>query len=150
MHSIENGLPLKSIPGDEHFAEYEGKRLDIYALIRLAETLPLENVPLEKIVGHKDQNFWKDANDVWLGPHHILDAIEMSGGVPNYTKLVSEHPEWEEEIRKIEKADYTRHPILIIGNTVVDGMHRLTKAWAEGISEVPAKRFVSVPAEAVL
>lgn len=65
-------------------------------------------------------------------------------------KINAKHPEWSKHIDEIKKADYKNHPIILIGDTVVDGMHRLTKAWIDGVDKVKVRRFKSLPETAIM
>jgi hypothetical protein len=57
--------------------------------------------------------------------------------------------DWAQHIRRVQNADYTTYPLLVIGdNQIVDGMHRLTKAWIDQVPEVTIRKIANMPAEA--
>lgn len=141
-------LPRESTPGDSHIADYGDKKVDVYKLIHAAESLPVETVNMLELEDCRENNYWFDKNGAWLGPHHIADAV-MKMGKTDFDALVEQHPAWEDEIRKIQHADYESYPILIVGNTVVDGLHRYTKALVDGQKTINAKRFPELPQETI-
>ena len=85
-------------------------------LWRLAEGLPVKSVPLESIAEF-DQNCWFDAAH------------------PPTCRAVAAHA------RRIMEADLSRPVILSADGRLMDGGHRVAKAWLLGMKEVPAVRF---------
>jgi hypothetical protein len=143
-------LPKESGPEGRHEAEFGEKIVDVYKLIHLAETLPTEIISTNSLESNKLNNYWHDQEGNWLGPSQILEETEKYDGVPDWDAIIAQHPTWKDEIEKIKKADYS-HPIIIVGETyVIDGMHRLTRAWAEGIAEIAIKRFPELPDEVII
>jgi len=52
-----------------------------------------------------------------------------------------------EHIAKVLNADYTTYPVITIKGVVVDGMHRLTKAFMDGVGNIDVKDFEELPDE---
>jgi hypothetical protein len=90
-------------------------------LWRAAEGLPVRSVAIADIAEF-DQDCWFDAA-------HVPTC-----------RAVAEHA------RRIEAADLT-HPIILSSDgRLMDGGHRVAKAWLLGLSEVAAVRFETDPA----
>jgi len=146
----EQSFPKESVEGNINTAMYGDTVYDVYKLIHHAESLKEEIVPLDSLEGNKNGNYWHDKEGEWLGPHHLLSAIEKYHGQPNWDEIEREHPGWAETIIKIKNADYQSYPILVVGESdVIDGMNRLTKAWIDGVKDIKVKRFNELPNEAI-
>jgi hypothetical protein len=89
-------------------------------LWRLAERLPVERVPIAEIA-ELDQ-------DCWFGAAHAPTI-----------RAVAEHA------RRIEAADLSRPVILSSDGRLMDGGHRIAKAWLMGLTDVAAVRFETDP-----
>ena len=87
-------------------------------LWRLAEGLPVFSVPIDSIPEF-DQNCWFTT--------------------PPTCREVAEHA------RRIMAADLSFPIILSADGRLMDGGHRLARAWLEGREEVPARRFEQDP-----
>lgn len=144
-HDRPRTLPTESRPGDSHMADFGEQKVDIYRLIHLAESLNAETVSMADLEKFKDGNYWKDGNDEWLGPHHILNEAAKYANTPDWNAITTAHPAWANEIRKILRADYRKHPIIIVEGIVLDGMHRLTKAWLDRADSITVKKFSKLP-----
>ncbi len=140
-------LPTQSVEGDSHFSSFQDYQIDVYKLINLAESVEIETVPVEALHDNIYGNYWKDAEDNWISPHQIL--AELSLGNPNWDEVKKNHPAWKDEIEKIRNADYHTYPLLVIDTTIVDGMHRFTRALAEGAVDVNIKKFPNLPEESI-
>lgn len=141
-------LPPESVEGNTHLAEVNDKVYDVYKLIELAKTIESHAVPTSTFDNNKEGKYWhaKDGS-ADIGPSDIIDALE---GVVDWDGLTTKHPEWQEHIEKIRHADYETYPILYTGtDLVVDGMHRLTKAWIDRAPEIKAKLIENLPDSAV-
>jgi len=147
LEKPERIIPWESRPGDAHTATYEEHTIDVYKLIHLAETLEEETISLSDLEHEieESRNCWKDSDGNWLGPHMILRELDTSSGSPDWDKLIKERPEWAKEVRKIMHARYDKYPLLLIKDKLVDGMHRLTKAFIDGATEIKVKRFGELP-----
>jgi hypothetical protein len=144
-------LPKESTLDDNHIADSGDRKIDIYKLIHLSESIPEETVNIRGLENAMDENCWQDKNGNQLFPRRILEEVAMVGGDLNWRAIIQRHPEWEDEIQKIESADYTDHPLIVIGeNTVIDGAHRLAKALAEKAQNIRIKRFSETPQGAVI
>lgn len=152
MKSLEGKpeLPKESSFGNTHYFTDNGITYDVYKLIPLAESLPTEILPISVFKEELESNCWTDAHGNRMGPHSILRALEHHGQPPNWDDLVLAYPEWKQHIKQTRSADYRTYPILLMhGNIIADGMHRLTRATVEGATEILAKRFETIPEEAI-
>src|SRR5579863_6138641 len=86
-----------------------------------AEGLSVEQVTIADIADF-DQ-------DCWFGAHHVPTC-----------RAVAEHA------RRIEAADLTRPIILSADGRLMDGGHRVAKAWLLGRTTIAAVRFETDPA----
>jgi len=142
-------LLKQSVEGDKHTADFEGHTIDVFKLINLAESLEVEDVELDGLQDCIDNNKnWHDKNGNWLGAREIVDEAKKYNG--NLDKVIANYPEWQDEIEKIKQADYQTHPLLFIGDNIIDGMHRLTKAWIDGAGVIRVKRFKELPEKAII
>lgn len=140
-------LPKESRGGDKHAADFGDHKLDVYKLIHLAEQLKEETIDLDDLGGNLYGMYQKDANDQWLGPRQFIEAYKAT---PDFDAIIEKHPEWSYEIGKLRNTDYEGYPILLIGDTVIDGMHRLTKAYIEGAKTIRVKKFEDLPKETII
>jgi len=67
----------------------------------------------------------------------------------DWEAMRDEKPEYAKHLLQTFHADYKEWPLLVVGESeVIDGMHRLTKAWIEHAETVDIKRFTELPADA--
>ena len=92
---------------------------DVKRLIELSRDLPVNEVPLEAI-GEFDAPYW--------GGEAALTVREIA-----------------EHARLIAEADYSYPINLAADGRVMDGMHRIAKAFLDGLLTVPTVRFVAQP-----
>lgn len=94
---------------------------DVDRLVEQSECLPHEDVPLSEI-RELDEPYW----------YGLGDDQPTCRDVADHARLMAE-------------ADL-RYPIILCADgRVMDGMHRVAKAYAEGRASVPAVRFVVTP-----
>jgi hypothetical protein len=99
----------------------EGKCVwDVDRLIRLAQGLPTTTVPLDSILEF-DEVYWFDEQYR-----------------PTCRVVVS-------RLKRIQEADLTCPIILSTDGHVMDGMHRVAKAWLLGLTAIQAVQFVQDP-----
>ena len=76
---------------------------------------------------------------------HVLDF--KGGGMPSHPispNMVLNNPaKYKDDYKSIKNADLT-YPIIIHNNNIVDGVHRLTKAYMENKKEINAYVFDKV------
>lgn len=139
-------LPPESIEGFSHFADIDGKIYDVYKLIELAKTIEPKVIPTATFDSSKEDKFWNIKEDLRIGPSDIINSLEENAGDIDWDGFIKEHPEWKEHLESIRDADYEKHPIIYTGrDVVVDGMHRLTKAWIDKVEEIKAKWIEELP-----
>jgi len=135
-----------------HTAEHGGKLYDVYKIIELARDLPVLTIPMERLAKMREGKYWHDKQGNWAGPTEIIELYEQTNG--DWDAMVAKRPELEKHIRSVQNADYELYPLITVGpegeEWVIDGMHRLTKAWIDKIAEISIKRFDSLPEEAVI
>jgi hypothetical protein len=91
-------------------------------LWKLSTELPVHAVPLSKIVCLDDP--------IWFGPVYGLEPT---------CRRVAAHA------RRIYEADLDKPVILSATGRVMDGMHRVAKAWILGLKTIRAVRFPKDP-----
>ncbi len=142
-------LPRESRPGHSHTSDFGEHKLDVYKLIHLAEKLDSEVVDISSLEHHKNDDCWHDENGNWIGPYTLIALAKQCDG--DFHKMVEGQNKFMiKEIEKVEKADYEKYSLILIGNQLVDGMHRLTKAWIDGVGEIKIKRFEKLPEETII
>ncbi|MFM9889739.1 MAG: hypothetical protein ACKVOE_03710 [Rickettsiales bacterium] len=106
-----------------HFRKSERGLLawDVDRLIMLSKAFPIIDVPLTKIK-ELDENYWFDAD----------------GGEPT-CRAIAQHA------TLIQAVDLSFPVILLSNGRVADGMHRICRAWMEGLESIKAVRFASDP-----
>ena len=90
-------------------------------LWELARGLPVRTVLLDSIAEF-DQNCWFDA------------------GTPPTCRTVARH------VRRVNEADLSYPIILSSDGRLMDGGHRIAKAWLLGLTEIQAVQFAEDPA----
>jgi len=131
---------LKQI--NTHTSEYGNKVYDIYALRNYAESLPVEIIPIESLseaVG-PEYTYWLDQNGVMFGPSEILKDWEVA----------QSNPLWQEHISKLKRVNIDTPIWLAPDGTVFDGVHRLTRAFIEGVKEIKVRKFKEIPESAIV
>lgn len=96
---------------------------DVPTLWELARDLPIQMVDVEPL-GELDRV-------AWYGPK------EHSGRLT--VRQVADH------VRRIQKAGLEQPILLSAEGHLMDGFHRLAKAYLEGVTQLPAKRFPRNP-----
>jgi len=130
-----------------HTARHEGKLYDVHTLIEFSKDLPEEVTLIEQFGDLRDHKYWHDKKGNWVGPSDIITLAEQHGR--NWDAMLSAKEEWAEHTASVRDANYEGYPLLVVGkDTVIDGMHRLTKAWIDHVREVRVKRFEQLPSEA--
>lgn len=90
---------------------------DVDRLVELTADLPVHDLPLEE-VRELDEPHWYDAE----------------GDVPTVRSIAG-------HVRLIGEVDLAYPVILSAEGRVMDGMHRIARAWLEGRKAVPAVQF---------
>ncbi len=93
---------------------------DVDRLIRLAHDLPVKTIPLARIFEF-DTVYWFDDQDR-----------------PTCRAVVS-------HVQRIQGSDLSVPIILSADGHVMDGMHRVAKAWLLGLTEIQAVQFPQDP-----
>lgn len=128
---------------------------DVYKLIAIAEALPEEMVSVTSLVEVLlNERVWTDTQSRTVSVGEVLRIIETNreerGGVVRWGGLQEEYPDLAYHFGRLQTVEYST-PILLLGeNRVIDGIHRLLKAWVEGANEIKVKRFHELPRSALL
>lgn len=93
---------------------------NVERLWELARALPVKTVPLETVSAILDQNCW-------------------FGDAPPTCRLVARHA------RRIYEADFSHPIILSASGDLMDGGHRIARAFLEGRAEISAVQFAEDP-----
>jgi hypothetical protein len=92
---------------------------DVDRLVELSTNLPRKNIPLSAIRELNENFFGDDENPTW--------------------RVMLDHA------RLIDEADLSYPIILSASGAVMDGMHRVGKAWLAGLAEIVAVQFAEDP-----
>lgn len=132
--------------------EIEGTHYDIRKVVELAQDLPIEEVAIAKLDSMKEGEYWYDTNRKRIKLREIFDLYEQTEG--DWAAMTQLKPEYAKHIAQIEASDYENDPITLLGSSedfrLIDGLHRLTKAWLVGEETINAHRFDDMPYEAVV
>lgn len=142
MGEVFRELPKESREDDSHFADFGEHKIDIYKLIDLSQEIKVKEIDINKLEGTMDGSYWYDKNGNWISPRSIILAYK---NLSSFDEIIKRYPEWEDEVSKIKKANYKEYPIILIGDVVIDGVHRLTKAFIDGVEEINVKQFERLP-----
>jgi ParB-like chromosome segregation protein Spo0J len=96
---------------------------EVERLWELARLLPIRRVPLSRITD--------------------LDRVGWHGQPGNYGRLTLR--EVADHARRIQEATFDRPIILSAEGHLLDGFHRVAKAYLLGIEEIPAVQFAQNP-----
>lgn len=130
-------LPSESIEGYTHTAHINGKVYDVYKLIEWAKTIEPNVVPTSQFENNKEGKFWDAEDGSRIGPADIMNVLEENQDEIDWDGFIKKYPEWREHIESIRDADYDAYPIMYTGEgLIIDGMHRLTKAWMNKAKEI--------------
>lgn len=138
-------LPSEATASDAHTSDFEGVTIDVYKLIKIAESLSPTLVPLSNFEALKTDKFWHDSNGNWLGPEDIISLCKNN---KNPHQLIDDESidfKLREHLQKVLDADYHMYPIISIRGTVVDGIHRLTRAFIDGAENIQVRDFARLP-----
>ena len=95
---------------------------DVHRLMRASRDFEVEMVPLNHIA-EADEDWWYSDDNAVTTPRSIAAHLAL-----------------------INEVD-PRHPIILCAEgRLMDGMHRVVKAIAEGRTQIPAVRFCKTPA----
>lgn len=127
-----------------HLYSANGTSYDVYRLIELSASLPVEIVALENplVIQSLREQCWDDAEGNRLSPGDLLQEI-LEHGFEGVRPARAEHG------RRVREAD-TQYPLLAAAEGIVDGMHRLVRTHLERQSHIRIRRFPQLPAEAII
>lgn len=92
---------------------------DVHHLIELSQHLPIQNIELSKI---------KEFNECYWYPNQTPTTREIA-----------------EHFRLVNAADLSYPIILCADGRVMDGMHRVVKAYLNHMTQIPAVQFIQTP-----
>lgn len=93
--------------------------------------LPTIEIPIEKLSWHLDIPFWSTFNNFYdLSPKELINKPELSNF--HYQKIIKADMKYP--------IDYTFYKNR---NKIIDGLHRLTKAYLDGLPSIKA-RFIPI------
>lgn len=141
-------LPRESTPDSTHTTEWGNNVYDVYKLIHAAESIPAEIVLLQSLESNLSSQCWLDEDGKHVGPADIVRLVSEEGGRFDPERLAKAHPELAKIVAQIVAADYS-HPLLVVGDHIIDGMHRYTKAQLMQEKELQVKRFPILPEDAL-
>lgn len=144
----ERLIPKESTPDSTHTTEWGDQVYDVYKLIHAAESVPAETVPIASLERNLSNQCWFDENGKRVGPADVIRLVGEQGGNFDPKRLIEAHPELAQIVEQIVAADYN-HPLLVVGDHIIDGMHRYTKAQLMQERELRVKPFSVLPEDAL-
>ncbi len=103
----------------------DNKQYNIYDVILLSDKIKVTNVLINDFVGAFSENCWSDKDDNFISVNTVLRDMDK----------------YPEHKARINESDI-KYPILIApSGEIIDGMHRLAKAFLDGETHIKAKRF---------
>ena len=131
-----------------HTTRINEKLYNVHKLMESAEELPIEEVTVSLFDEFRSEDgCWKDKKQKSIGPKQILELAEKNQN--SFNAMLLSNIDWAEHTTRVRDADYTNYPLLVVNeNYIVDGMHRLTKAWIDKAEKVFIKRFKDLPLSA--
>jgi hypothetical protein len=130
---------------DIETTDWNGKTYDVRKLLEWAEQFPVEQIPLDTFREQisEDHFYWIDTRGEKLGPAQMFKDWEAA----------KHNPAWEKHVYGIEHANLD-NPIWLIRNgdriEVVNGVHRLARAFHENKPGIAARILPGLPEFAVL
>ena len=149
--TADKKIPEESSAGSTHYFTNDKNNLtvDIYKLIHLSEVVPVQIVPISTLASQANDDCWNDSLGNKIGPHRIMMAL--ADGKLSWAELLRDRPEWQTHVEGVRDANYEKYPLLVVeDNQIADGMHRLTKALIDKVTEIKVKRFLTTPVEAIV
>jgi hypothetical protein len=140
-------LPFESTPGDAHTLYLSGVEYDVFKLIRLTANVRPIWMDLIELKDHLlTEECWTDTNEVRFSPQQVLNAYRK---LRSWRNVLLDYPTWVEHVEKIRQAEY-RYPVLMYQGEVIDGMHRILHAIADGVAAIPVRVLKELPKEALV
>ena len=132
-----------------------GKIYDVYKLIAFAEALPEETVSVDALAERVfREKTWQDVNGHYVSPGEIYNVAKENGeknhGVIDWEELQEKYPDLAFHLEKLGVINYETPILLSRENIIIDGIHRVLRAYIDGVKEIKAKRFDELPESALL
>jgi hypothetical protein len=130
---MEEDFPKESKFGYAHSTTIEGKEYDVYKLIEYGNNIkPIKMETIDFSPKELDEACWNDLDGKMFSPRQLLNSFVELG---SWGAVEMAHPEWADHIEKVRNADHS-YPILIYKFEMIDGMHRLLKAYINKIDDI--------------
>lgn len=138
-------IPRKSSPHDRHHLQHNEIEADVYKLIHLLKDVPETQFPITAFQNELTRDCWTDTAGKRITPQQFLDAYKAVGaeGIAVHYPTLSKHA------NQVAEADYL-FPIIVLGDHILDGTHRLVKAILENQTTIKAKVITEIPQEAIV
>jgi hypothetical protein len=125
------------------FTAKNGQVYNVDKLIELSKKLPVISLPLELVVSNLEESRWSDEEN---DPESKLPNF----GAREVLKFHEKERKYEYHYQKTKKSDLSFPIIIDKDYVVIDGMHRLLKAFMEGYKNVKVIIFKRLPIQAKL
>ena len=140
---------LKNDPSADHWLISDGVKYNVGFLIKASEKLPLMNIPLAELNHVLNDECWDDISGKKLKPREVIDLI---GNLPEtdeqWQQLELAYPNLSEHLRRIKQANDSSSILVASIDSeliVIDGLHRLARAFLENKGDVRVKKFDKLP-----
>ena len=145
MEKFKQEFPTENTEGHKHTSRHNQYEFDVYKLIHLTQDISTNDVSMEDCSVDLDDFCWRDSNNNKVTPRQVAEIYKNEG----FANAIITHPEIRQHLEKIDRADYS-HPILIFKSKIIDGRHRLVKAYSDGKTLIKARIIKSIPQAAII
>jgi len=139
---MENKEHKLSDYGIKHSSKFnEEGYYDVYKLREFAESFPITEIDTESLskLMAPENECWTDSEDKPISPHQIVSDWWNA----------QNQPAWQQHVNKIAYADL-EYPIwLTEEGHLIDGMHRVAKAFLMKEPKIKVKFLKNLPKEAL-
>lgn len=130
--------------------QFGDKQYDVSALEYAAQqTKEIQHLNISDPAAIADvlhSKYWRTSSGESIGPSDLLAAYTETR---DWMQVIEQHPTWKEHVEKVLAADkHQEYPVLLYQGTLIDGIHRLTRAVADRAPSIPAYVLAELPAEA--
>jgi hypothetical protein len=140
-------IPAMSTRGDAHTVTVgHGTPYDVYMLIHFASRFqPVEMSTYRLKKKMLKGNCWTDTRGKAFSPDDLIREFQRER---SWEAVERKHPTWRKHIHRTKDADYNC-PLLMYLDEVIDGMHRIVRAFVEAVNNLRVIILEELPSMAV-
>jgi hypothetical protein len=119
---------------------------DVYKLIHLTTHLPVTSIEVSKLICQLESKCWStDESYDLFSPNFLYEGYLIYRSWEDFQKL---NRSLTTHILKVKNANYN-FPLLMFEHQIIDGMHRLLKAYIDKVTVLPVRILQELPPEAI-